>query len=274
MFRSGSVSRVVAIFMVSLAASCLLVGETRAQNVFSDIFGWIIKPNPSPLENLRQRDYSYGGYRTVCVRLCDGYYFPIKNSSSRGSFHRDAQQCQAQCSTDSRLFYMPAQALDMKRAVDLSGLAYTSLKNAFVYRKKLVKGCSCRPPPWSADERARHKMYETAPGSILASPGPGTTLTGTQEELMRRRFSSGGYGVGRGVGGGYGGYPLDIEQGPVARPKAWVRQYPAASNGGLFGGGPGAVSSGASAKKKSGGRPRQGGAGGAGPSYLWPEGGG
>ena len=59
------------------------------------------------------------------------------------------------------MFYAPASVSDIKWATDVSGLTYKDLKTAFLYRKKLVKGCSCRPAPWAPEERARHKMYET-----------------------------------------------------------------------------------------------------------------
>ena len=41
---------------------------------------------------------------------------------------------------------------------------YKRLENAFLYRKKYVANCVCRPAPWSPEERARHAMY--------ASPEP------------------------------------------------------------------------------------------------------
>jgi hypothetical protein len=38
-----------------------------------------------------------GGYRTLCVRTCDGYYFPISNSTSSTRFGDDEQTCQKLC---------------------------------------------------------------------------------------------------------------------------------------------------------------------------------
>ena len=36
-----------------------------------------------------------GTYRTMCVRLCDGYYFPISFSTTSERFPEDAQNCTA-----------------------------------------------------------------------------------------------------------------------------------------------------------------------------------
>ena len=158
--------RVAAVLVVLLAMP--LSSPAAAQSLFSDIFGWAIKPNPSrsappyaiPGETSPQRWMSRGRYRTVCVRMCDGYYFPISQSTSRRNFYRDGQRCQARCAGEARLFYMPAGSVEMKHAVDVTGLAYRNTDNAFVYRKKLVKGCMCRHRPWSPEERARHQMSE------------------------------------------------------------------------------------------------------------------
>ena len=38
-----------------------------------------------------------GGYRTLCVRTCDGYYFPISFSSQPRNFPRDQNACTAMC---------------------------------------------------------------------------------------------------------------------------------------------------------------------------------
>ena len=53
-------------------------------------------------------------------------------------------------------------ATDAASAVDLTGMTYGSLANAFKYRKTLVEGCRCRPQPWSQSEAERHRGYATA----------------------------------------------------------------------------------------------------------------
>ena len=46
-----------------------------------------------------------GILRTVCVRLCDGGFFPISNSASRGHLSRDADICRSRCSgPEARLY--------------------------------------------------------------------------------------------------------------------------------------------------------------------------
>jgi hypothetical protein len=98
-------------------------------------------------------------FRTVCVRTCDGYYWPISFSTSRDQFFADEAQCQASCDGGAQLFYHPNPGGGMADAVDLSGRAYTQLASAFLYRKKRIDGCTCRPAPWSQAERDRHRQY-------------------------------------------------------------------------------------------------------------------
>lgn len=105
-----------------------------------------------------------GSFTTVCVRMCDGFYFPISQRVPRSRFHNDADACRSRCGqSESRLFYHSFGA-DMKSAVDLTGRAYAALPIAFLHRKRLVAGCACRPEPWSEAALIRHEGYAIAEG--------------------------------------------------------------------------------------------------------------
>jgi hypothetical protein len=123
-------------------------------------------PSPRPFgsEPLERRDegmYSgrAGTYRTLCVRLCDGFYFPVSSATNGSGLSRDADSCSASCGTEARLFYYPNAGGDVETMTDLTGLAYSALPNAFRYRKALVPECRCRPQPWSDAELQRHRTY-------------------------------------------------------------------------------------------------------------------
>jgi Protein of unknown function (DUF2865) len=88
-----------------------------------------------------------GTYHTVCVRACDGYYFPISYSTVPSRFADDERTCQRQCpASQAELYSFRNPGEDMQQAVSITGQAYTALPNAFRYRKELVSGCSCRRP--------------------------------------------------------------------------------------------------------------------------------
>lgn len=100
-----------------------------------------------------------GRYRTLCVRLCDGYYFPISTKVPMSRFNRDKSICESSCGSEAKLFYQADLGGDAANMVDLAGKPYRKLKNAFLYRKQFVPSCRCRPEPWSQSELLRHRGY-------------------------------------------------------------------------------------------------------------------
>jgi hypothetical protein len=87
----------------------------------------------------------FATYRTLCVRLCDGYYFPVSFSTLPNHFQRDAQLCQSQCAAPAELFYHQNPGGAVEQMVSFSSQQpYTGLKVAFRYRKEFVQGCSCK----------------------------------------------------------------------------------------------------------------------------------
>lgn len=110
---------------------------------------------------------SGGPYRTICVRACDGYYFPLRHNAWRRNFGPDAKSCRNACGSEGRLFYYPLNGGNVDTMVDLAGQPYKETKTAFGYRKALVKGCSCKPAPWTYEEAARHRGYEETEAAAL-----------------------------------------------------------------------------------------------------------
>lgn len=107
----------------------------------------------------------YRTYRTLCVRMCDGYYFPISFSTLPNHFGRDAERCQSKCAAPAQLFYYqnPGGAVDQMVSTQTNQL-YTELKTAFRYRKEYVKGCSCKV--------AEYKPNEAGPDAVQRSDLP------------------------------------------------------------------------------------------------------
>lgn len=86
-----------------------------------------------------------GTYRTVCVRSCDGYYFPISFATVPGRFGDDERTCKSLCpASDASLFTYRNPGEDMNQAVSISGQSYSSSPNAFKYRQEFSPTCSCK----------------------------------------------------------------------------------------------------------------------------------
>jgi hypothetical protein len=101
--------------------------------------GTIISPEP-PIAN------ASGTYKTLCVRTCDGYYFPISYSTVPGRFADDERACQRMCPAAEVQLYSHRSSEEVSQAVSLSGRPYTQLPTAFAYRKQFNPSCSCRAP--------------------------------------------------------------------------------------------------------------------------------
>jgi len=97
--------------------------------------------NASPIDPSLQS----GTYRTVCVRTCDGGYFPISFATVPGRFPDDEKTCKALCpATEANLYAYRNPGEDMNQAVSISGQPYTSSPNAFRFRQEFNPTCSCK----------------------------------------------------------------------------------------------------------------------------------
>jgi hypothetical protein len=107
--------------------------------IFESLFGGGQTANPNlPLSDT---------YRTLCVRTCDGFYFPISYSTVPGKFAEDENLCRRLCpAAEAVLFSHRNPGEEVARATDASGHLYSDLPNAFAYRKQYNAACSCRAP--------------------------------------------------------------------------------------------------------------------------------
>jgi hypothetical protein len=93
----------------------------------------------------QQQPYQSSTFKTVCVRTCDGYFFPISYSTSPNRFAEDEQACQRMCpAAEVQLYTYRNPGEEITQAVSLNGHAYTELPTAFSYRKEVNKACSCK----------------------------------------------------------------------------------------------------------------------------------
>ena len=115
----------------------------RDRNSFSPF--WEDQEGSSGGYSSNYRALPFATYRTLCVRLCDGYYFPVSFSTLPSHFEKDAQVCQSRCAAPSALYFHQNPGAGVDQMVSFStNQPYTSLKEAFLYRKKYIDGCSCK----------------------------------------------------------------------------------------------------------------------------------
>jgi hypothetical protein len=142
-----------------------------------------------------------GTYRTVCVRSCDGGYFPISFATVPSRFPDDEKTCKALCpATEASLYAYRNPGEDINQALSVNGQPYTALPNAFRFRTEFNPTCSCKAPgqTWSdalksIDEKAEaeqqgdiivteesaKKMQRPAGKSTAATAKKGATTPAT-----------------------------------------------------------------------------------------------
>ncbi|MBP2151511.1 MULTISPECIES: DUF2865 domain-containing protein [Xanthobacter] len=124
-------------------------GGSPLGDFFSALFGG--RPSYRPVEQPRiivtpriiygSPSYSGGGHG-YCVRTCDGRYFPLPGRA--GAEKSDLAQCAAFCPAANMTVVStsdPARGID--GAVTRDGKPYSELPNAYVFRQRLVEGCTC-----------------------------------------------------------------------------------------------------------------------------------
>jgi hypothetical protein len=130
--------------------------SNERQSVFDRIFGTTSEGDFSNGQMIDGGDYwGYQGYqtvRTVCVRLSDGYFWPISYATLPDYVIQDAQTCQASCVTTPVALYFydnPGQEPEQMR--NQYGEPYTALPSAFKYREELdtSPSASCKVQPES-----------------------------------------------------------------------------------------------------------------------------
>lgn len=119
-------------------------GQDRFTNFLDRVFGGdsnqVVEAPSNPY-------FSQPTLRTVCVRKCDGYYWPVSFSTVPEFLSKDAGQCAQQCpGSDVELYYYQNPGQEADAMVNLNGTPYSKMPNAFRYRKEFDSSCSCKAP--------------------------------------------------------------------------------------------------------------------------------
>ena len=171
------------IILTCVAATALVtsVGSAAAQGIFEALFGrlWTgptayADPNPFAGRSIETTRPDGSGI-VFCVRACDGRYFSIQ----RHAGSTPAQVCSSFCPASATKIYSGSS---IDKAVAPDGKRYGELATAFLYREKLVPGCSCNgkdafglvSPPIAEDPTLRDGDIVATNGGLMAYNGEGS----------------------------------------------------------------------------------------------------
>lgn len=132
-------------------------------------------PQPAPSTPPAQK------LRTLCVRTCDGYFFPMSYGVTREEFGRDAKTCQASCpSTEMKLYYHKVPGEEASAMVSARGdQPYSALPTANLYRSQNTSAagsCGCTPSIIQGQKEA------VASGT--SEPSPATPATSPSFQIL------------------------------------------------------------------------------------------
>ncbi len=133
---------------LACALLTLVAAPANAQNLFQELFGSIARVFTAPHRGdpmdtlarapdgiMTERQVS-GPSQAFCVRTCDGHFFPVEAHGQVTA----ATACQSACpAADTKLY----SGSNIDYALARDGSRYADLPTAFLFRKKLVNGCTC-----------------------------------------------------------------------------------------------------------------------------------
>jgi hypothetical protein len=183
--------------------------QPRQGGLFESLFG------PGPRSVFAPSDSSPGwstsgdSYRTICVRTCDGFFWPISFATDQSRFQDDERTCQRSCPAAEVVLYShrnPGE--DVSQAVSLTGQLYATMPNAFKYRQAFDQSCSCRAPGETWSQALRNLDDSTVEqGDIVVNEE-------RARQMSQPRFDA-------------QGRPIRPEPRPAARPNPRAAQNPA-----------------------------------------------
>jgi hypothetical protein len=123
-----------------------------------------LDPEQSIIEPEKPR---LGGAQTVCVRTCDGYFFPLANNSGNAD-----EMCQALCPGSQTTAFGMSAGGDIQNAASRStGQPYSSLPNAGKYARSFDASCTCRGQgqSWSEALKSAEYLLDKRKGDVIVT---------------------------------------------------------------------------------------------------------
>ncbi|MBI1867885.1 MAG: DUF2865 domain-containing protein [Methylocystis sp.] len=160
-----------------------IVQARRPRNFLEEMFGTIAPdegswpwegpgeqpsdPLLAPLEGEDGRPQ--GGSMAICVRACDGGFFPVSYAARRGNLAELADLCKALCPNAETTLYTRSPYRDVNTAVSIDGAPYADHPNALKFQKTFDPTCACKAPDktWVETLADAERMVAAAHGDDI-----------------------------------------------------------------------------------------------------------
>ena len=125
--------------------------------------------------------FNGGGPASICVRMCDGFYFPAAN----GERAVRESLCQANC-PDAEVALFEGGSVEEAR--DRGGRRYADLPVAYRYRQERVNACTCRTDPADMSKRLSVTLDPTLKsGDAVVTESSAVVFSGKASLPFRRK---------------------------------------------------------------------------------------
>jgi len=123
-----------------------------------------------------------GGSQAICVRSCDGGFFPLNFSARHGNLDQLTELCKALCPNAEVAVYTRNPAHDVSTALSIDGQPYKDLPNALKFVKSVEPNCGCKAPNQSWVEALAHA--EEVLNQMGGASDSDTTVTEQQSQAL------------------------------------------------------------------------------------------
>ena len=140
-------------------------GRNAPKNFFEELFGLDASEEPPEMRGQSQEDSGIppepgvddaeggrlGGSTAICVRDCDGGFFPAGFYANSGNLEDLDRLCKALCPNASVKLYTRSQWGNLDDAISIDGARYSEHPNALKFQTSYDPSCGCKPPnkSWS-----------------------------------------------------------------------------------------------------------------------------
>ena len=178
-------------------AECVNAQPRGPGNIFEALFGGGAKPAAQPfnpdeippdqqqemidksIENEKKGAHVSAGSYAVCVRTCDGSFFPVSYSGAGSRSDSLEEVCRSLCpNADMQLYSFPFGGT-IDQAVSSTGEPYVNMPNALKFQQSFDSTCSCRRKgqSWAQALAAAEAKYGHESRDILVTPEKSAELS-------------------------------------------------------------------------------------------------
>jgi hypothetical protein len=202
--------------MAQYDAYCRQQVAARPGNFFEQLFGAPrtqdlppLQPDMPPPDDFEDRGPRRGSM-AVCVRKCDGGFFPVSYAASQRNLDELADMCKALCPNAETVLFTKRPDAEIEEAVSYEGQSYESIANAGRFKKRFDPACACKPAntswaealanaekmianknrrdiivtPQQAEEMSRPRIGQQIAARAARAPAPKTVAESEEEKTV------------------------------------------------------------------------------------------